>query len=219
VHSLQAGPLTDALALHAVRLITGSLAVCVQRGRDLEARGRMLVAATLAGQAFTNAMVCVVHALAHTLGGRFGVPHGLANAILLPFGMEYNLGHSAARYAVVAEAMGLRHSGWSDEEAARAAVQGVRELSLGACRQTEGNGRALEASGIAEAAVRRLIVTTRALRTQPASRSFWKRPGKSDARHDRDDSRHVVRLLDLGALGGLPGGSRVALPAAGPPLS
>ena len=129
VHSLQAEPLTDALALHAVRLITGSLAVCVQRGRDLEARGRMLVAATLAGQAFTNAMVCVVHALAHTLGGRFGVPHGLANAILLPFGMEYNLRHSAARYALVAEAMGLRHSGWSDEEAARAAVQGVRELS------------------------------------------------------------------------------------------
>jgi len=129
VHSLQAEPLTDALALHAVRLITGSLAVCVQRGRDLEARGRMLVAATLAGQAFTNAMVCVVHALAHTLGGRFGVPHGLANAILLPFGMEYNLGHSAARYALVAEAMGLRHSGLSDEEAARAAVEGVRELS------------------------------------------------------------------------------------------
>jgi alcohol dehydrogenase class IV len=129
VHSLQAEPFSDALALHAVRLIAGYLPVCVLRGRDLEARGRLLVAAALAGQAFTNAMVGAVHALAHTLGGRFGVPHGLANAILLPFGMEYNLGHSAARYALVAEALGLRRAGGSDEQAARAAVKAVRELS------------------------------------------------------------------------------------------
>jgi len=129
VHSLQAEPFSDALALHAVRLIAGSLPACVERGQDLEARGRMLVAATLAGQAFTNAMVCVVHALAHTLGGRFGVPHGLANAILLPFGMEYNLESSAARYALVAEAFGVRQAGMGAEESARAAVEAVRDLS------------------------------------------------------------------------------------------
>jgi alcohol dehydrogenase class IV len=129
MHSLQAGPFSDALALHAVRLIAGSLPACVERGRDLEARGRMLVAATLAGQAFTNAMVGVVHALAHTLGGRFGVPHGLANAILLPFGMEYNLGESASRYALVAEAFGVRRAGASPEDSARAAVQAVRDMN------------------------------------------------------------------------------------------
>jgi alcohol dehydrogenase class IV len=128
LHSLQAEPFSDALALHAVRLIAGNLPACVERGRDLEARGRMLVAATLAGQAFTNAMVGVVHALAHTLGGRFGVPHGLANAILLPFGMEYNLRESAAHYARVAEAFGVRRAGLGEEQSARAAVQAVREL-------------------------------------------------------------------------------------------
>jgi alcohol dehydrogenase len=129
VHSLQAGPLSDALALHAVRLIAGSLPACVERGGDLEARGRMLAAATLAGQAFTNAMVCVVHALAHTLGARLGVPHGLANAILLPFGMEYNLESCPGRYALVAEALGARPAGAGEEQAARAAVQAVRGLS------------------------------------------------------------------------------------------
>jgi alcohol dehydrogenase class IV len=74
-------------------------------------------------------MVCVVHALAHTLGGLFGVPHGLANAILLPFGMEYNLESSAARYALVAEAFGARKPGMGEGEAARAAVEAVRGLA------------------------------------------------------------------------------------------
>jgi len=131
LHSQQAEPFTDALALHAIRLIADSLPACVRQGRDLRARGQMLVAATLAGQAFTNAMVCVIHALAHTLGGRLGVPHGLANAILLPYGMEYNLAQAAPRYALAAEALGVRRPGLGAEEAARAAVQAVRSLSAG----------------------------------------------------------------------------------------
>jgi alcohol dehydrogenase class IV len=57
------------------------------------------------------------------------VPHGLANAILLPYGMEYNLEHSAACYARVAEAFGVRQPGMSEGEAARAAVQAVRDLN------------------------------------------------------------------------------------------
>jgi alcohol dehydrogenase len=68
LHSLQGEPLADALALHAIRLLFRHLPRCVERGDDLEARGRTLIAATLAGQAFTNTMVGVVHALAHTLG-------------------------------------------------------------------------------------------------------------------------------------------------------
>jgi alcohol dehydrogenase class IV len=130
IHSLQAEPFADALSFHAIRLIRENLPRCVEQGDDLAARGQMFAAAAMAGQAFTNAMVGVVHALAHTLGARFGVPHGLANAMLLPQGMRYNLESCAERYALVAEAMGVRTAGMSNEEAARSAVEAVRELAL-----------------------------------------------------------------------------------------
>jgi alcohol dehydrogenase class IV len=116
----------------------------------------MLVAATLAGQAFANAMVGAVHGLAHALGGRIGVPHGLANAILLPFGMEYNLKESASRYALVAEAFGVRGAGMGEEDAARAAVEAVRGLSahIGLPRRLREAGVRREAlAEIAEAAL------------------------------------------------------------------
>jgi alcohol dehydrogenase len=107
IHVLQRNPITDALALHAIRLIATYLHRSVENGDDLLARGQMQIAATMAGMAFSNAMVGLVHAMAHSLGGRFGVPHGLANAILLPHVMRYNMGACTDQYAFVAEAMGV----------------------------------------------------------------------------------------------------------------
>ncbi len=129
LHSLQAQPITDGLAMQALRLIRDNLPRCVELGSDLAARGQMLIAATIAGQAFTNAQIGVVHAMAHTLGALFGVPHGLANSILLPYGMRYNAQVCADRYALAAEALGARAHGVSDEQAADAAAAAVETLA------------------------------------------------------------------------------------------
>ncbi|MCL6598411.1 MAG: iron-containing alcohol dehydrogenase [Alicyclobacillus macrosporangiidus] len=83
--SPQANPMTDAYALHAVRLILENLPTAVHRGEDLSARANMLVASTLAITAFSMALNAIpVHNMAHAFGARFGIPHGLANAVLLP---------------------------------------------------------------------------------------------------------------------------------------
>jgi alcohol dehydrogenase len=129
VCSLQGQPMADALALHALRLAAAALPACVRRGGDVASRGQMQIAATLAGFAFANAMVGVVHALAHSLGALFRVPHGLANAILLPHGMRFNLEAGPQGCARVAEALGVRAPGADEEQAARAAVEAVARLA------------------------------------------------------------------------------------------
>lgn len=120
-------PMSDALALHACRTIAEWLPVAVEKGDDLQARYNMLVASSEAGMAFSSAMVGVVHAMAHTLGGLFHVPHGLGNAILLAPGMEYNLPVAEARLADLAPAFGLTPSGNKGKDA-REAIHFVRGL-------------------------------------------------------------------------------------------
>ena len=129
IHVLRRNPMADALALQAIRLIATYLHHSVEHGDDLLARGQMQIAATMAGMAFTNAMVGLVHAMAHSLGGRFGVPHGLANAILLPHVMRYNMEACADQYALVAEALAVKKPETSDDEAAEEAVNAIEELS------------------------------------------------------------------------------------------
>ncbi len=128
IMSINANPPTDALALHSVTMISQSLPAAVANGEDLSARSMMLVASTQAGQAFQNALVGVVHAMAHALGGIAGVPHGLANGILLAAGMEYNIRKAAERVAGVGAAMGAPQSG-DPERDARAAVAAMREFA------------------------------------------------------------------------------------------
>jgi alcohol dehydrogenase class IV len=89
----------------------------------------MQIAATLAGVAFGNAQVGVVHALAHSVGGRFGVPHGVANSILLPYCIEYNLDVVADKYRLAAQAMGVDIKGLSDEAAAHKAAETIWTLT------------------------------------------------------------------------------------------
>jgi len=121
-------PLSDAYALEAVRLITRFLPRCLEKPDDLLARGQMLIAANMAGSAFSNAMVSLNHAMAHTLGARHGIHHGTANGILLPHTMRYFMDVSAEEFARVAAAMGIETAGMSAEEAGNRAADKMEEL-------------------------------------------------------------------------------------------
>lgn len=145
-----AEPMTDALALHAIRIIGANLPRAVANGADLPAREQMLLASHMAGIAFNNSGVGVVHAVAHVLGGLHDVPHGLANALMLPFGMEFNMPVAMDRYALVADALGVPGGG-SPEARASAAVTAIREL-----RRVVGLPDRLREAGVPEEGVERI---------------------------------------------------------------
>ena len=126
LQSVQREPIADGLAMHAIRMIYRYLPVCTGNGEDLAARGQVQIAATMAGWAFGNAMVGLVHAMAHSLGAVARVPHGIANGILLPHVMAFNLDDAAEGYAMVAEALGVREKGTDDRTAAEAAMAEIR---------------------------------------------------------------------------------------------
>ncbi len=99
---LKRNPLSSLLAREALRLLSVNLHQAVHEGSNLAARQAMLLGACLAGQAFANAPVAAVHALAYPLGGHFHIPHGLANALVLPHVLRFNLPVAAADYAELA---------------------------------------------------------------------------------------------------------------------
>jgi len=99
-------PVSDALALYAIELIVQNILQAVAVPNDLNARGAMLTASFIAGVAFNHSGVGIVHGISHALGGVYHIPHGLANSIILPFSVEYNLEASAARYARIAQIFG-----------------------------------------------------------------------------------------------------------------
>ncbi len=119
--SRRAQPLTDALALSAVRRIAGHLRRAYANGQDLEAREAMALAAMEAGMAFSNASVALVHGMSRPVGALFHVPHGIANAMLMPAVLEYTKPACVARLAVIGRAMCPDVAGASDEEAAEEA--------------------------------------------------------------------------------------------------
>ena len=127
--STGANPITDAVALQAMRLISQYLRVAVARGDDLEARDRMAYAQYLAGMAFNNAGLGHVHAMSHQLGGMYNLPHGVCNALLLPHVCEANLMAAQERYADIAEALGENTYGLPVREAAEMAIVAIRCLS------------------------------------------------------------------------------------------
>ena len=130
ITSSQREPFADALGLHAIRMIRDSLPLAVRNGTDLNARGQMLIAACLAGAAFSNAQVGMVHAIAHTLGGRHGVHHGTANAVAMPYVMRFNNTDVADEQAVIADALGVDTRGMSLEKAGLAAADAVARLNV-----------------------------------------------------------------------------------------
>ena len=127
--SQQRNPVSDAAALHAIRLISKYLPVAVDNGSDLAARGQMQVAALLAGWAFSNAMVGLVHAMAHSLGAVCGIAHGLANGLLLSHVMQYNLDEVPDLLADIAGAMGSNIAGMNSQEAGQAAINEMQDFS------------------------------------------------------------------------------------------
>lgn len=99
---LKKNPLSDLLAREALRLLARNLDEAVHNGRNREARQAMLLGACLAGQAFANAPVAAVHALAYPLGGHFHIPHGLSNALVLPEVIRFNAPNASGLYAELA---------------------------------------------------------------------------------------------------------------------
>jgi alcohol dehydrogenase class IV len=124
-----ASPISDGFSLGAIELIMQNLVRAVENGTDIEARGGMLIASTMAGIAFTHAMVGCVHAMAHTTGAHFRVPHGVANAIFLPVGLEYNFEYIQDKLARLAPIVGALEPGMSNEEAAKAVIASIRNLT------------------------------------------------------------------------------------------
>ena len=120
VHAIEAytsirekNPLSDALALTALRKMRGAIVTAVNDGNNIEARNDMLIGAMLAGQAFSNAPCAAVHALAYPLGGFFHVPHGLSNALVLTEVMKYNLPKAEHWYGEIAKDLAIGQTGVS----------------------------------------------------------------------------------------------------------
>lgn len=128
VTSTSRQPMSDAMGLHAIHLISTYLPVAVKEPKNLDARGNLLIASTLAGMCFINSMTGGVHATAHALGGKYGIPHGLANAVMLPVIMDFNAQEEPERYLMVADALNIPVNGQAASQVAAAAVQAVRDL-------------------------------------------------------------------------------------------
>jgi alcohol dehydrogenase len=126
--SVNAQPLTDPLALEAIRLVGRSLRRAVAHGSDLEARRDMANASLMAGLAFANGFLGAVHAIAMAVGGRHNVAHGIANGLLLPYVMEFNEMGATRKYAAIAAALGEPIGGLSEREAAHRASLAVYRL-------------------------------------------------------------------------------------------
>ncbi|MBP2115462.1 iron-containing alcohol dehydrogenase [Paenibacillus silagei] len=122
-------PVTDATALAAVELIFGNLARTVTNGQDIEAREQMVYAIFLGGLAFNNAGLGYVHAMAHQLGGVYDLPHGVCNAMLLPYVEEENAKHVPEKFRAIARAAGMQTEGRSDKECADYVIEAIKALS------------------------------------------------------------------------------------------
>ena len=145
VTTISANPISDALGLHAIKIISKYLPVVIKNPGDVDARGYLLIASTMAGMSFINAFTGGVHATAHALGALYGIPHGLANSIMLPHLMEYNLEEKPERFVLVADALGVSVDNLNPDQAARAAVQSVRDL-----QKTVGLTESLKNFGVPE---------------------------------------------------------------------
>ena len=127
--TLAANPITDALSLKAIRLVSDNLRRAVAYGEDIEAREAMAYASVMAGMAFNNAGLGYVHAMAHQLGGLLDMAHGVANAVLLPHVERWNLMVNPKKFADIAVAMGENIDGLGMMEAAEMAIKAIERLS------------------------------------------------------------------------------------------
>ena len=127
--SLNASPMTDLYALEAIRLIGAHMRTAVANGKDLAARDGMARASLYAGIGIGNAGTNIVHALAYPLQGQHRIAHGVANSLLLPYGMEFNALSNLSKFGTVAEALGEPVAGLSPRAAAAKSAEACRLLS------------------------------------------------------------------------------------------
>ena len=127
--SLGAQPFTEALVLHGIRLISDNLRKGVAHRANLEAMSNLAIASTMVAAAFSHTRLGNGHAMAHPLGGFYDIPHGVANAVLLPHIMEFNSLACPEKMSRVAQTMGVDVFGLSPMEGAAAAVDAVRQLN------------------------------------------------------------------------------------------
>lgn len=148
--SVNASPLTGLFALEAVRLIGAHLRTAVADGGHLTAREGMLQASLYAGIGIGNAGTNIVHALAYPLQGQHRVTRGVANSLLLPYGMEFNALSNLPKFARVAEALGEPIAGLSPRAAAARSTEACRVLSegIGIPQKMRGSGSTLRTSTI-----------------------------------------------------------------------
>ena len=123
--------MSDKLELKAIEMIAANLKAAVDNGSAPVAREAMSQAQYIAGMGFSNVGLGIVHSMAHPLGAHYDTPHGVANALLLPYVMEYNAESPAApKYINIAKAMGVNTDGMTEAEGVKAADEAVKQLSL-----------------------------------------------------------------------------------------
>jgi alcohol dehydrogenase class IV len=126
--SVNSYDLTDHLALRAIHLIFNNLRTAYSQGKDLDARSQMLEGSLLAGMAFANAGVTAVHAFAYPLGGEFKIPHGVANSVMAPYVLRFNLTGNLTKFAKNASVMGLSNKDMGEEQTAQGVVLAIEQL-------------------------------------------------------------------------------------------
>ncbi|MDI6727260.1 MAG: iron-containing alcohol dehydrogenase, partial [Smithellaceae bacterium] len=126
--SMNASPMSELFSLEAIELIGANLRTAVHDGTNIEAREKMLLGSLYAGLGLANAGVTAVHSLSYPLGGRYGIPHGLANTILLPAVMNYNVPGAIDKFALITAVLGERTGNIGIRDAAFLAVEAVQTL-------------------------------------------------------------------------------------------
>lgn len=121
--------MSDMFELKAIEMIAKHLPIAVENPSDVVARDGMAVAQYIAGMGFSNVGLGLVHGMAHPLGAYYDIPHGIANALLLPVVMQYNAESSIDKYVDIARAMGVKVDNLSSQKAAQAAVDAVKSLA------------------------------------------------------------------------------------------
>jgi alcohol dehydrogenase class IV len=158
VHAIEAyvsnasSPITDLNALAAIPLLAGNLVPVIENPRHMASRNNMMLGSLLAGLAFSNASLGLVHAMAHSLGGLLGLPHGMCNALLLDHVIDFNYLFAAERYDRVGLAMGVDMSG-NTEKRKDALLQAIVAL-----RERAGIRTSIGALGVTRADIHQLAV-------------------------------------------------------------
>jgi alcohol dehydrogenase len=135
IHAIEAytskhrkNPLSDSLARQALALLSANIHTAVHQGDNRPAREKMLLGSMLAGQAFANAPVAAVHALAYPLGGHFHIPHGLSNSLVLPHVMRFNAPAAAEQYAELAQIIDPTIANGSAQTMTQALIESIERL-------------------------------------------------------------------------------------------